>query len=86
MSAPYHRVCTPIAAPNPLTARLHAVAARTKRTVRQPYVGPHAPYIMRPFESPSRSRFSDGSFGVHYSANRLDVATAARIPPHTGAA
>lgn len=29
---------------------------------------------MRPFEFPSPSRFSDGTFGVHYSADTLDVA------------
>lgn len=47
--------------------------------MRDRYDGPYAPYIMRPFEFPSPSRFSDGTFGVHYSANALDVAVTEHV-------
>jgi hypothetical protein len=80
MPAPFHRVCAPLttnerrAQRSATTARLLAVAARTNFAIRETYDGPHASYIMRPFEFPNPSRFSDGTFGVHYSANALDVA------------
>lgn len=72
-----HRVCAPIdVTTGTSTALRRAVADETATHVMAPYAGPYAAYVMRPFRYPVASRFSDGTFGVHYSANRLEVARA----------
>ncbi len=73
-----HRVCAPIDGipTHGEVALRRAVAEETRASVTVPYEGPYAAYVMRPFNFPIASRFSDGTFGVHYSADRFDVAIA----------
>ena len=77
-----HRVCARQSAPRAALEALvdHAadveqlLALESYAKTTAPYEGAFAAEIMAPFAWPTPSRFSDGSYGVLYSAEALDTA------------
>lgn len=53
--------------------RLHALPCLPEE---EWIVGPGSSILMAPFTHPGPSRFSDGSFGIYYAAERIDTAIA----------
>lgn len=81
-----HRVCSRASAPiNSLSALVDARSDLTQLLNLLSYAKPRyvnhgafAAEILAPFVSPAPSRFSDGSYGVLYSAETLDTAIVER--------
>lgn len=85
LNAPFVRIAYPLrsAAVTSLVDNANELNALTVLIARARTTSPDETidgYVMRPFEFPNASRFSDGSFGVLYAAN--SVTTAVRETAH----